>query len=132
MAKSQNPNDMGRDVPRLQLQWSQTVHQVLNGGVTLGLPTSKNQAGVYNEFTQDTSDGVLIRIGAAGTTEQKYLWTTPGTGVVINHGLQRQPIGFKIVDKDKTVDVWRTAVPDKDTIILAPSDSTVNVTLYIF
>jgi hypothetical protein len=132
MAKSINPVDHCLGMPRQQLQWAQTVHTVLNGGVSLGVPTSKNLAGVYNNFNQDTSDGVLIRIGASGTTEQKYTWTASNVGVVINHELQRQPIGFHVVDSDKDVRIYRTTTPNTNQITLAPTDATANVTLYIF
>lgn len=130
--KTLNPVDFAMGMPRQLLQWAQSVHKVCAGGVNFGNPTSKNLAGVYNNFDKDTMDGVLIRIGASGTTEQKYVWTVSGTGIVINHGLLKQPIGFKIVDKDKTVDVWRTVTPDENQITLAPSDATANVTVYIF
>jgi hypothetical protein len=132
MAKNVSSVDFTQSLPIQHRKWTQSVDEVLNGGVTLGVPIGKNNAGVFNEFSPDTSNGVLIRVGANGTTEQKYIWGAIGTGIAINHGLQRQPIGFKIVDKDKTVDVWRTVTPTINTITLAPSDNTVNVTLYIF
>jgi hypothetical protein len=130
--KSVSPVDWALGMPRQLQQWALGIHKVLNSGVNFANPTSKNLAGVYNEFDRDTTDGVMIRIGASGTTEQKYTWTISGTGIVINHGLLRQPMGFKIVDKDKTVDVWRTITPDANQITLAPSDATANVTVYIF
>ena len=132
MSKCLNPVDFSLGMPRLLIQWAQTVYTALNGGISFGVPTSKDSTGVWNEFNQDTSDGVLIRIGASGTTEQANVWTTSGTGIIINHGLQRQPIGFIVCDKDKTVDVWRTTTPDQNQITLAPSDATANVLIYIF
>lgn len=127
-----NPQNHQADISPEQLRWSQSVHKALNGGVDMGVPISKNTAGVYNEFEQGNSTGNLIRIGAHGTTEQQYTWGSTSVGIPVQHGLGRQPIGFKIVDKDKTVDVYRTTVPDESTITVAPTDNTANVTLYIF
>jgi len=127
-----NPQHMQADIESEHLRWLQSVTKTLNGSVDMGAPTSKNAAGVYNEFEQGNSSGVLIRIGAHGTTEQKYTWGASNVGIPVNHTLRRQPIGFKIVDKDKSVDVYRTAVPDTNIITVAPTDNTANVTLYIF
>jgi len=112
------------------LRWAQSVDKTLQGGIDMGTPTGKNSAGVYNTFDVGNSSGVLIRVGS-NTSSEAVKWD--GTGAVtINHGLKKQPIGFKIVDKDATVDVWRTAVPTVDVISLKSSSATVNVTLYIF
>jgi hypothetical protein len=120
------------------MEWAISVHQILNGGISLGQAISKDSNGVYNEFNQDNSTGVLLRIGPSGGTEQKYNWTTSNTGIAINHNLvdlskkPRQPIGFHVVDSDKQVSVYRTATPTDTTINLAPTDATATVTVYIF
>lgn len=114
------------------LKWAQSVHKALTGGIALASPTGKNAVGVYNEFSQDNGDGVMIRVGAHGTSEQQYTWGSTNTGIVINHGLLRQPIGYHVVDTDKALQVYRTAVPDTNQITLAPSDNSVNATIYIF
>jgi hypothetical protein len=132
MAKNISSADFTRGLPPAHRVWTQSVDQVLQGGVTLGQGVGKNNVGVYNEFTKDTSSGVLIRIGANGTTEQKYTWGAVNAPITINHGLLRQPIGFHVVDIDGAGQVYRTATPDQDTIMLAPTDNTKNVTLYIF
>jgi len=138
MPASKSPVDMALGLPRQQLEWALSVHQTLNGQISMGTPTSKDSSGVYNEFSQDNCTGILIRIGPSGGTEQKYNWTTSGVGIPINHGLvdqnhnPRQPIGFHVVDSDKQVSVYRTVAPDTTQITLAPSDATATVTVYIF
>ena len=131
MPQSVNP------VGPTQLQWSQSVHKTLNGGVDMGVPIGKDSNGVYNQFNTGNSTGVLIRIGAAASSEP-YKWTVANVGVSLNHalvdqnGTPRQPIGFKIVDKDKAMDVYRVGTPTTTNIILAPTDPTANVTVYVF
>jgi len=112
------------------LRWAQNVDKAFNGNIDMGIPTGKNSAGVYNTFSPGNSSGVLIRVGATGSGEI-YAWDSTGA-VTINHELNRQPIGFKIVDKDAAVDIYRTAVPTVTQIALKATVNTVNVTLYIF
>jgi len=135
-----NPQNLVTIIPPEQLKVAQSVHQILSGNIDMGVavgnaPASAGvNAGVYTKFQQGNSSGVLIRIAAHGVTGTgaPYNWTTNNTGVKINHGLLRQPIGFKIVDKDKTVDIYRTVAPDKNQITLAPTDATASVTVYVF
>lgn len=131
MTKSLNPQHMQARISAEHLRWAQSVHKTLSGGVDMGVPTKKDSAGVYNTFGVGNSSGVLIRVGASASTEP-VKWTASNVGIPIKHGLGRQPIGFKIVDKDKQVDVYRTVAPTDTTITLAPTDATANVTLYIF
>lgn len=126
-----NPQHMQAEITPEHLRWAQSVHKSLTGGVDMGIPTGTNSAGVYNTFDKGNSSGVLIRVGAASSSEA-IKWTASNTAIAINHGLGRQPIGFKIVDKDKSMDVFRTAPPDNNVISLAPTDATANVTVYIF
>jgi hypothetical protein len=129
--RTQNPvNIVG--LPNQMQQWAQSLHVALNGGLDLGTATSKDSTGVYNKFQKSNGSGVLIRIGASGTTDNDFAWTASNTGVAINHGLLRQPIGYHVVDMDKNVTVYRTATPDANQITLAPSDATANVTVYVF
>lgn len=130
MPKILNSQHFQAKITPEHLRWTQSVTKTLNAGVDMGVPTGKNAAGVYNTFEQGNGDGVLIRIGATGSSEA-LSWPATGS-LVINHGLGRQPIGFKIVDKDKPVDVSRTATPTVTTISLLPTDHTANVTIYIF
>jgi hypothetical protein len=141
MTKPYDPNTFAPSLPTTQRQWTQSIQQVLTGNVDMGTPTGTAapssagvNSGVFTQFTQGNQTGVLIRIAANGVTDTgaSYNWAVTGTGVVINHGLLRQPIGFKLVDKDKTVDVYRTAAPDSNQITLASTDNTASVTVYVF
>ena len=135
MTQSINPVDMAMGLPRQQLQWAQSIHQTVNGSLDMGnvLPGGLDTTGTPANFNKGNGSGVLIRIGASGTTNgPKYNWTTSGTGISINHTLQRQPIGFHVVDSDKPLTVHRTVVSDSTQITLAPSDATANATVYIF
>jgi hypothetical protein len=137
MSRSVNPVDMAQGLPRQQLQWAQSVDSVVNGSIDMGtiVPGSGSidATGTPANFQRGNGSGILIRVGASGSNNgPKYNWTTSGTGVVINHQLQRQPIGFHVVDSDKPLTVHRTVVSDTNQITLAPSDATANATVYIF
>ena len=131
MTQTLNPQHTMRDVAVSVFKWALTVHKALNGGVSLTNPVGKDSSGVYNTFEQANTDGVFIRIGSSSSSEA-VKWTTNNTGVVIKHGLGRQPVGFQVADQDKVVSVFRTAVPDSNQITLAPTDATANVTVHIF
>lgn len=130
MTKVLNPQHMQAKITPEHLRWAQSVHKTLAGGVDMGIPTGTDSTGVFNTFDQGNSSGVLLRVGSS-TSAEPISWPTTGS-LVISHNLGRQPIGFKIVDKDKPVDVSRTAPPTTSTISLTPTDRTANVTLYIF
>ena len=138
--KPYDPNTFAPSLPTVHRQWVQNIQQVLTGNVDIGTavgsaPISAGvNAGVYTQFKQGNGSGILIRVAASGITNTgaPYTWAGVGVGVAINHGLQRQPIGFHVVDQDNAIQVYRTAPPTDQTITLAPSDDTVSVTVYIF
>jgi hypothetical protein len=132
MAVTVNPRDMALGLPRLQQQWAESVHSALNGGLDHGIPQNKDSTGNYNTFAQGNLNGVLIRVGASGSTDNKYSWTTSGTGVAINHGLKRQPVGAYLVASNKLLVIWETVTPDQNNITIAPSDATAYATIFIF
>lgn len=113
------------------LRWAQSVYKASIGGFSFGQATGTNVAGVPNSFVNDNIDGVLIKIGGSGSAEV-IRWVASITPLNINHGLQRQPIGFIIMDKDKTCDVYRTSTQDINNIALACTDATANVIVFIF
>lgn len=132
MSKSVNPNDFALGMPTQQLKWAQSTHQVLNGQIDQGTPTSKDSTGNWNAFANPNINGVLIRIGASGTADNKYAWTTSNTPIMINHGLQRQPIGVRLENNDKDVRIFQPTVADETNVYVAPTDATANCTLFIF
>jgi hypothetical protein len=139
MPKTVNPSNFLHQMTSEMRTWVQSLHQTINGNMDYGTGIKQSPPGgvnskVFTQFDKGNGSGVLIRIAAHGAsgTGATYNWAAVNVGIVINHGLLRQPVGFKIVDKDKTVDVYRTAAPDQNQITVAPTDNTASVTLYIF
>jgi len=133
MSRSVNPNDMLQGLPSQQMRWAQSLDKVTNGNIDMGSTNGLDSTGTPASFNQGNMKGVLVRIGASGSGNgPKYNWSTSGTGVVIFHGLMKQPIGFHVVDSDKALTVHRTVVADENQITLAPSDATANCTVWIF
>jgi hypothetical protein len=140
MTKPFDANTYATQLPTQQRTWTQSVQNVLLGNIDMGTPTSNApasagvNAGVFTQFQKGNGTGNLIRIAAAGATDTgaPYNWTTAGAGVVINHGLLRQPIGFQVVDSDGNSNLSRTAAPDSNQITLTTTDPTVSNTIYVF
>lgn len=140
MTQSLNPQHMVPDLPSNEMRVALSVHKTINGGIDQAIPTATEPSsagintGVYSKFEQGNMKNQFVRVAAHGVavTNAPYTWGATGAGVVINHTLGRLPIGFKIADKDKTVDVYRTAAPTETTITVAPTDNTASVTLEIF
>ena len=133
-----NPIDFAMGMPSALLKWAQDIFQGLSGGLDQGIPQSKDSTGNYNTFNQGNLSGVLIRVGAAGSSGNKYLWTTNNTPIDINHGLfdsnrnKRQPVGAYLVNSDKALSIFEPTAPDTTTIHIAPTDATANATIYVF
>jgi hypothetical protein len=138
MGRTFNPGTLAQGLPRDQYQWAQSLDQNINGQLDLGSiatdkPGAIDSTGTPANFNKGNGSGVLIRIGASGSKNgPQFNWTTSNTGVVINHGLGRQPIGFHLSDSDKQVQVYRVGTSNAQTITLAPTDATANTTVYIF
>jgi len=130
--KTQDPADRSLALAPPQLKWAQTVHKVINGNIEPGIPQTKDSSGNWNTFQRANTSGVLIRVGANGTTDNKYSWAGVGAAIDINHGLQRQPIGAHLVSSNKDLRIWIPATPTSDIIQIAPSDNTSYATIYIF
>jgi hypothetical protein len=139
MPKPFDPNSFAPSLPTGHRQWVQSVQSVMSGNVDMGNPTGNApssagiNAGVYTQFEKGNGSGVLIRVAANGVmgTGAQYNWPTSGS-LVINHGLQRKPIGFHSVDADGVSTISRTAPPDDVQITLATTDKTVSNTIYVF
>lgn len=129
-----NPNIRNVVNPQSSLRQSQSVYKSLSGGIELAIPTGQNSAGVYNKFDKANHAGVMIRIGASGTSEQTYKWPGADAPLQINHGLLKQPLGFYVTDIDGAANIYRykSAPLNANTISLATTDPSVNVTVFIF
>lgn len=128
-----NPSMEAVKTPAGNLRVLKSVAETLNGALSYGQPTGdKDSTGVFSKFTPDNVNNVIIRIGANGSTNGQYQWSSGGIAK-INHGLQRQPVGFKVLDKDATCDVYRTGgAPTVNIIQLTCTDPAANVTVEIF
>jgi hypothetical protein len=126
-----DPNTFAHTLPTLHRQWTQSVQQALSGNIDMGTPTSKDSTGQYNEFQKGNGSGVLIRIGAHGSSGNTYTWPAAGN-LVINHGLLRQPIGCHLVSSDAQLTICQPTAPDSNSITLSPSNNAANATVYIF
>ena len=139
--KTYNPSVFVKQQTSEMRMWVQSVHSVLTQGVDMGAPKANGthasdgtiNAGVYTQFERGNGSGILIRVDGSGVamSNAPYKWTA-GTSLQISHGLQRQPIGFIVVDKDKPVDVYRTASPTDKLLTVQATDTTASTTLYIF
>lgn len=138
MPKTFNPSSFLMQLTDQMQVWVQSVHKTINGNMDLGVPlkqcpTAGTNFGVYTQFDKGNGSGILVRVDAHGSTGTGASYTWPAAGALtISHGLGRQPIGFKLVDCDKDVRVFRTASPTTKEILLQPTDTTASVTLYIF
>lgn len=140
MGKVLNPNSIKSTISPEEFRLQTSIHKALSGNLDLGTvvanaPSSAGaNANVATQFGKGNGSGILIRVAAHGNTSQgaPYTWGAVNTGIVLKHGLQRVPVGYIICDKDKAVDIYRTAPPDLNQITLAPTDNTASVTVYIF
>lgn len=133
MSKPVNPSMEMVKSPQGILRTSKSIVKAMNGNLSYGTPTGvKDSTGVFSEFAVDNLNNSIVRIGANGSTNGKYQWSAGGVATIA-HGLQRQPIGFKILDKDAACDVYRTGgAPTATLIQLTCSVASANVTVEIF
>jgi len=113
------------------LRWAQSVYKAMTGGLSFGQPSGQAAGGVYNAFTPDNFNNVILYIGANGSGST-LSWTASNTGQAFNHGLQRQPIGFLTLYKNKTCDIYSTATPTTNNITLAVTDDTATTIIMVF
>lgn len=140
MSQSFNPDSFVHGLPNIHRQWIQSVDSVVNGKIEIGTPVQGSPAapsgvnqGVPTQYQKANGAGIMLRIDAAGVSNgAPFNWNGNNVAVQINHGLKRVPIGFHVVDQDGVIQVYRTAPPTQDFIMLAPSDQTVSVTVYVF
>ena len=131
MTRPYDPNTFAHELPIAHRQFVQSVQQVLTGNIDMGTPVNKDATGQYNQFDKGNGSGILLRIGAHGSTGNNLTWPASGN-LVINHGLQRQPIGCHLVSSDAQLTICQPVAPDSNVITLLPSTNTANATVYIF
>lgn len=110
-----------------------SFHRTLTGNVSMGNAVAWDSTGQPSEYTQDNTDGAMIRVGSnANPNALPNFWTSGPT--IITHNLGRVPIGYYITRKDKTCDVFDGTVASwTETVIsLEITDDTADTTVYIF
>lgn len=130
-----NPTLDNIKTPQSALRQAQSTYKALNNGLELAVPVGQDSTGAYSKFEPGNSSGIMIRIGAFGSTNGQYQWpSAPNTALVINHGLLKQPLGFHVTDVDGNATVYRVsgATLDFNHISLAITDTSVNATVFIF
>ena len=90
--------------------------------------SSSDVAAVWRAAEEETRAIRGMSLGARGST---LTLTFPGAGVVVaNHKLGRQPVGWVVVDKSATADVWRTAWTTTTISLQASAATAVSVVVY--
>jgi hypothetical protein len=107
-----------------QLLQNQSIYKGQRGNNSFGSPTAWDAGGIPTVFNQDTMDGRLFRVTfVAANTDQ-----------IIEHDLNRVPVGYLVVRKDQTCDVYDGSIGGWTTtdIVLKCTVAGADTTLYIF
>lgn len=111
-----------------------SVHKTLRGNISKGSGITFDTAGQATLFQQDNTDEVMIRVGS--TTNPNVLsnrWYATNADVLIVHALGRIPIGYYIVRKSITCDVYDGAAEwTTQTITLRITNDAADTVLAIF
>lgn len=111
-------------------QWAQSVYRTLNRGISLALGKNSDSSGVFNTFDITNGDGIMVRIGATGSSEP-ITWDGSAQATIALL-LGRKPTGWILCDIDKSATIWRTVPPTPTQLILQTSDVTCSITVWIF
>lgn len=109
--------------------------KVLAGNVSFGNANTYDSAGTPATFNTDNTDGALVRVASsANPFGLPQYWSGSNTATVITHNLNRTPLGYLVVQKDATCDIYSAnpMVCTNSTITLYNTAGTVDTTLYIF
>ena len=97
----------------VDLQQKNSVQQAVDNNIEFSYPQSLDTNGWPDTFVSANISCTAIRVGALGTTPASQIaWT--GADTKIPHNLGRQPIGWIVVYKDKTCDVFASSTTKND------------------
>lgn len=114
------------------LRWAQSIYQSLNAGITLALGRGSDSLGVYNTFDRTNGDGIMMRVGAAASSEPvKWDGGTLQAAIPVST-INRKPTGWIICDIDKPAQIYRVVPPTTSSLILKTSDATCSIIVWIF
>ena len=117
--------------PNGVLRVLQSIFDTLTNKTALAEGNLQDSNGIYTTFNVDNGNGIMMRVGAAGSGLPNE-WDAGTSQVTLNHALKRQPIGFILCDLDANAVIWRVNPPTQDIMQLQTSDTTANITVYIF
>jgi hypothetical protein len=133
-----NPSISDFGSPQKMLRWAQSIFKTIYNGLRLSDGAGVNSDGVFNTFAVDNGDGIMLRIGAAGSAEA-ITWDAGTSEATLNYqlvdptGVVRQPIGFIVCDLDDNAVIWRSVTPPTGTkMVLKTNNTAANATVYIF
>lgn len=111
-----------------------SVYKTLRGNVSMGSALDYDAVGQPASFTQDNTDGVMIRVGSSGNPfSLPNFWAGSNVDTTIDHNLGRVPIGYYVTKKDRTCDVYDgTLVATEQEITLKNTDGNADTVIYIF
>lgn len=111
-----------------------SVYKTLRANISFGSAETYASDGSIATYSQDNTDGQLIRVAEnANPLGLSSFWSGSNIDTTINHNLGRIPVGYTIVSKTKTCDVYTgTIVATEQTITLKNTDGTTDTVLYIF
>lgn len=118
-----NPQQLGR--------WAQSVFASLKTGIMLAEGNVTDSNNVFNTFNADNGNGIMIRVGATGSSLPNK-WNAGTSQVVLDHALMRLPVGFIVCDLDANAVIWRAANSTTSNMTLQTNNTAVNATVYIF
>jgi hypothetical protein len=107
-----------------QLLQNQSEYKNNRANASMGYPTAWDANGVPTEFSQDTMNGRLLRVS----------WVAANVDQVIDHNLNRIPIGYIVTRKDQSCDVYDGTLGGWTAleIVLRCTVAGADTTLYVF
>lgn len=111
-----------------------SMYKTLRGNTSFGSALTYASDGSIATYSQDNTDGILIRVAPnANPLGLGNFWSGSNSDTTITHNLGRVPIGYIVVSKNKTCDVYTgTIVATLHTITLKNTDGTTDTVIYIF
>lgn len=129
--KPQNPSTANTDSHHLVLG---SLYKTLRANISMGSAATYASDGSIATYSQDNLDGILVRV--APTVNPLGLpnsWNGSNVDTLIEHNLARVPIGYIVVKKNKTCDVYDGSVASTtQAITLKNTDGTADTVVYIF
>lgn len=116
------------------LEHSKSFYKTLRANVSMGAAQDYASDGTPATFTQDNTDGVMIRVGSnTNPLSLVNFWSGSNTDTTVIHNLQRVPIGYYVTKKSDSCDVYDgTVIADDSTITLKNTNGSADTIVYIF